>query len=199
MKSPAMNQSIDPSLISRREAIRRAAMAMGIALTPSLMSGVLEAQTMPRTAGAAPRYLSAAQFETVRAVAERILPKTETPGANDVGVPAFIDLLYGKFLTVEEKQVLTAGLSEVESASATAGQKGFALLSVAQQDSVLTKIAVASQSREKTFFHLIKELTLLGYFTSEPVGKTVLHYDPVPGRYDGCIPLSEVGNKSWTR
>ena len=65
--------------------------------------------------------------------------------------------------------------------------------------SVLTRIAQASQNKEKTFFHQIKELTLLGYFTSEPVGKNVLHYDPIPGRYDGCIPLSEVGNKSWTR
>jgi hypothetical protein len=56
-----------------------------------------------------------------------------------------------------------------------------------------------AQSKEKTFFHLIKELTLLGYFTAEPVGKNVLHYDPIPGRYQGCIPISEVGNVSWTR
>jgi hypothetical protein len=59
-------------------------------------------------------------------------------------------------------------------------------------------LAVAAQAKEKTFFHLVKELTLLGYFTSEPIGKNVLHYDPIPGRFDGCIPLAEVGNVSWT-
>ena len=37
------------------------------------------------------------------------------------------------------------------------------------------------------------------YFTSEPVGKNVLHYDPIPGQFAGCVPISEVGNVSWTR
>jgi hypothetical protein len=45
----------------------------------------------------------------------------------------------------------------------------------------------------------IKELTVIGYFTSELVGKSVLKYDPVPGRFDPCIPLAEVGNAQWTR
>jgi hypothetical protein len=148
---------------------------------------------------AAPAFLSAKQFETVRAMVERIIPKTDTPGAIDVGVPAFIDLMFGKYMTDEEKVVFTAGLKEVETASAASGQRGFAQLSSAQQDAVLTKIAQAAQQKEKTFFHLIKELTLLGYFTAEEVGKKVLHYDPIPGRYDGCIPLADVGNASWTR
>ena len=45
----------------------------------------------------------------------------------------------------------------------------------------------------------VQELVITGYFTSEQVGKTVLHYDPIPGRYDACIPISEVGNVNWTR
>jgi gluconate 2-dehydrogenase gamma chain len=197
MKSPTENESMDLSLITRREAIRRTALALGVALTPSLIDGVMNAQT--RAPGGAPAYLSAAQFTTVRAVVERILPKTDTPGAIDVGVPAFVDLMYGKYLTEEEKRVLTTGLAEVEKVSADQGQRGFAQLSSVQQDAVLTQIARASQEKEKTFFHLIKELTLLGYFTAEPVGKNILHYDPIPGRYQGCIPLAEVGNVSWTR
>jgi gluconate 2-dehydrogenase gamma chain len=199
MKSPLENESVDLSLITRREAIRRTALALGIALTPSLIDGVMNAQPVTRAVGGAPVYLSAAQFATVRAMVERILPKTDTPGANDVGVPAFIDLMYGKYLTEEERRVFTTGLGEVEKVSADQGQRGFAQLSSVQQDALLTQIARASQEKEKTFFHLIKELTLLGYFTAEPVGKNVLHYDPIPGRYQGCIQLAEVGNVSWTR
>ena len=45
-------------------------------------------------------------------------------------------------------------------------------------------IAVAAQTRESSFFHQARELTVLGYFSSEIVGKTVLHYDPIPGRFD---------------
>ena len=197
MKSPA--ESEDANLLTRREAIKRTAAMIGVAMTPSLLSGVLEAQTAAKSGAAAPRYLSPAQFATSAAITERILPKTDTPGAHDVGVPAFMDLMYGKYMTDEEKAVFVAGLAEVEAASQQAGRKSFPQLAPAQQDGVLTKIAEAAQNREKTFFHLMKELTLLGYFTSEPIGRHVLHYDPVPGKFDGCIPLSEVGNVSWTR
>jgi len=69
----------------------------------------------------------------------------------------------------------------------------------AAQDALLKEVATLSQNREKTFFHQLKELTLLGYFTSETVGKNFLHYDPIPGRFDACIPLETVGNRAWTR
>ena len=49
------------------------------------------------------------------------------------------------------------------------------------------------------FFPLLREYTLLGYFTSERVGREVLHYDPVPGRWAPCVPLAEVGDRLWTR
>ena len=174
-------------------------MMLGLAVTPSLLTTVMQAQAAAAGGGAAPRFLTAGQFATVAAIAERILPKTDTPGAGDVGVPAFLDLMYGRFMTDEEKAVFVAGIAEVDAASTAMRQRSFPELSLPQQDALLTKIAAASQQKEKTFFHLIKELTLLGYFTSEPIGKNVLHYDPIPGRYDGCIPLAEVGNVSWTR
>jgi gluconate 2-dehydrogenase gamma chain len=199
MNSATEKEMSDQDLMTRREAIRRTALALGIAITPSLLSGVMNAQTVSRTTVDAPTYLSSSQYGTVRAIAERIIPKTDTPGAIDVGVPAFVDLMYGKYLTEEEKRVFVAGLAEVEKLSAEQGQRNFAQLSSVQQDALLTQMARAAQEKEKTFFHLMKELTLLGYFTSEPVGKKVLHYDPIPGRFEGCIPLSEVGNVSWTR
>ncbi|MEM9823030.1 MAG: gluconate 2-dehydrogenase subunit 3 family protein [Bacteroidota bacterium] len=47
------------------------------------------------------------------------------------------------------------------------------------------------------FFTMFKELTLLGYFTSTKVGTEILNYDPIPGNYDGCIPLPENG-RGWS-
>lgn len=46
------------------------------------------------------------------------------------------------------------------------------------------------------FFNIMKELTLFGYFSSEPGCKQALAYLPIPGRYEGCIPL-EPGQKAW--
>jgi gluconate 2-dehydrogenase gamma chain len=198
MKPDSISEASDAWTMTRREAIRRTALMLGVAVTPSLLTGVMRAQAATPKRNA-PAYLTAKQFETAGAIAERILPKTDTPGARDVGVPAFIDLMYGKYMTPSEKRVFASGLDEVESGSTSANKRSFSSSSPAQQDALLTTIAKVAQDRENTFFHLMREMTLLGYFTSEPIGKNVLHYDPIPGRYDGCIPLSEVGNKAWTR
>ena len=45
-------------------------------------------------------------------------------------------------------------------------------------------------------FKLLKDLTLLGYFTSEIGCTRALAYEAAPGRYRGCIPL-EPGQKAW--
>lgn len=208
--SPRSESSTAPTtpLLSRREALRRAALFLGAALTPSLVSGVLEAATAPTAGGTAgavaagnfkPSYLTDAQVATAGAVAERILPQTDTPGALAAGVPAFIDLMYGKFLPDDDRKQLVAGLAEVEAMSTAAHRSGFTALTVEQQDALLTTLARASQGKPRSFFAQIKELTIVGYFTSEPVGKNVLNYDPVPGPYKGCVPIAETGNRSWTK
>jgi hypothetical protein len=144
-------------------------------------------------------FLTPLHLDLVTAIAERILPRTDTPGATDVGVPAFVDLMLGKYSTENERQIFTVGLDQVNAASLAAHARPFVNISAEQQDAILMKIAVASQKKEKTFFHQMKELTVVGYFTSETVGRTVLHYDPVPGRFQGCVPISEVGNVLWTK
>lgn len=193
---PRTSQPHVAEAITRREALKRAALFLGIALSPSILSGVLHAATTPGAKGA---FLTPQHLDLVTAIAERILPRTDTPGATDVGVPAFVDLMLGKYSTEHERQIFTAGLDQVNAASLAAHAQSFVKISAAQQDAILMEIAVASQKKEKTFFHQMKELTVVGYFTSETVGRTVLHYDPVPGRFQGCVPISEVGNVLWTK
>jgi len=142
--------------------------------------------------------LSGAQASLAGAIADRIIPRTDTPGAADVGVPAFIDLLYGDFMTPAEQKLLTDGLDGVEAAAKSAHGASFASLAADRQDALLRGIAKAEEGREQGFFRLIKSATILGYFTSEPVGRNVLHYDPVPGSYDGCVPIDQVGRRNWT-
>ena len=179
--------------ISRREAIRRAALLAGVTVS---------AEWLPILDGARPaaqtQSLTAAQRTLVTAIAERILPRTETPGATDVGVPAFIDLLYGQFMTDAERKMLSDGLEGVEAVAKGADNAAFATLTAERQDAVLRGIAAAEEGRDQGFFRLIRSATILGYFTSEEVGRKVLNYNPVPGRYDSCIPIEDVGRRTWT-
>jgi hypothetical protein len=180
------------SPVSRREALKRAAAVLGIAIAPSLLSNVLRAQSST----ALRRYLDEDQFATITALAERILPRTDTPGALDVGVPAFIDLMYGEYFSADEKQRLVGALAAFDAAATSAHGKGFAQLTGEQQDAQL--LAAAESSSDRPHFVRIRELTIVGYFTSEVVGRNVLIYDPIPARYEGCIPLEQTGNVSWT-
>jgi hypothetical protein len=188
--SPAPSSS---GAISRREAIRRAALAAGVVLSPAWLASIDRGGLSAQASSLAAGHLALAG-----AVADRILPRTDTPGAVDVGVPAFIDVLYSAFMTDTERATLTAGLDRVDAASRSAHGAGFTSVTPAQQDGVLRAIAQAEQTQPQGFFRLIRSATILGYFTSEQVGRNVLHYDPIPGRYDACVPLSDVGNRNWT-
>jgi hypothetical protein len=189
----------DVQTMTRREAIKRAALFLGVAISPSLISGALHAATASAGAPPTPNFLSAKQMETAAAIAERILPRTDTPGAIDVGVPAFIDLMVGKYSSAEEQKLFTEGLAEFDALSVAKHRRSFGALSAEQQDALLMELAVAAQKKNKTFCHQIREMTIVGYFTSEKVGRNVLHYLPVPGRFDACVPISEVGNVNWTK
>jgi gluconate 2-dehydrogenase gamma chain len=184
--------------LTRREAIQRAALLLGLAISPSIVTGVMQAQTPATATPGKPRYLTARDYAVAAAAAERIIPRTDTPGARDVGVPDFIDLMWGEYLTWEEKQKFTAGLSELFGAAMNTHGKFYEQLPPEHQDRILREVGEDSRLDERSFFHLIKELTVVGYFSSEPVGKKVLRYDPIPGPYRGCVPLSEVGNVTWT-
>ena len=134
-----------------------------------------------------PQFLNGTQARILNLATELILPRTDTPGAQDVGVPQFIDILYGKYFNEEEKVLLTKGLAQLNS-------QGFQDKSSEEQTAALKALAMTESETDKAFFAKLREITLLGYFTSEEVCKNVTHYDPAPGGYVGCVPISEVGN-----
>ena len=183
--------SRDAMTMNRREALKRAGLFLGAALSASTMSGTLHAQAKAASGGGG--NLGKARLSLVEAIAERILPKTDTPGALDAGVPAFIDVMCGDYLTGDERRTLFKGLTAVNTASREAHKKSFMKLSASQQDEVLRGIAESDQA----FFRKMRELTISGYFTSELVMKNVLNYDFIPGMWKGCVDISEVGNVVW--
>jgi hypothetical protein len=130
--------------ISRREAIRRAALLAGIVLTPEWLSVVDRASASTAAQGLS---LTPSQGAMVGAIADRILPRTDTPGAIDVGVPAFIALLYGEFMTPAEQKMLTDGLDGVETAARSARGASFVTLTADRQDELLRSIAKAEEGR----------------------------------------------------
>ncbi len=201
--------------MDRREAIKKTVLLTGYALTASTVHAVLSGCEQERRMNWTPGYFDAGQAGLVTHMAETILPRTKTPGAIDVGVPAFIELMVQDTFDTEEQRQFSEGLAEVEARAQAVYGKPFVQCKAGQQARLLEKLdaeasadGIAHRETRKgkmepeddpyfNFFLSFKSLTLLGYFTSEFVGTKVLSYDPVPGVYQGCIPAREVGN-AWT-
>ena len=194
--------------MNRREALRMTALAVGGSLSASLVTGVLSGCKAEPTLTWMPAFLNMDQAAALAELTERIIPRTDTPGAKDAGVPQFIDKMLKNYFQPEEQQAFTAGLAQLESAAKEVIGKSFAKGTPEEQDQVVQKLAdIAKAEMEaakanppadgarppKPFFNMAKELTVSGFFTSEVGATQVLKYEPVPGAFKGCIPFSEVG------
>ncbi len=186
--------------ISRREMLQRATLAAGLAIAPGWLESAVRAQAVAQTDGRA-TYLSPDELALVTAAAERILPRTDTPGATDVGVPAFLDVFYGEFMSPGEqatfRRILNALAANTFLSQSPEGQDAF-LKGYADREAEAGDAAEGGPNAQPSSFALLRSMVILGYFTSEEVGRNVLHYDPIPGRYDACVPIDEVGNRNWT-
>ncbi len=195
-----MNQLID-----RREALRKTALLMGAAVSASALTGILQGCKATPELTYKPVFFTEDQARIVTEVAEIIIPKTDTPGAKDTGVPGFIDLMLKDCYKKEDQDRFIAGLTSFDEEAKKAYGDSFIYCKPEQQVELVTKVHVAALAEAKEnkeakrpFILMAKELTLLGFFTSEPGATQVLQYVAVPGSYKGCIPLAEAGNgKTW--
>jgi len=186
--------------MNRRDAIKQTALIMGYAVSASAVSAVVAGCEVNQEPSWTPAVLSQEQSDMLAEITERILPRTTTPGAKDVYVHRFIDVLLDKYMPKDEVDQFIKGLDSVNTKSQAAYQKPFIDLSDENKDAILTDLHAEAEKMGRTptpFFNAVKELTLVGYFTSEKVGKEVLNWDPVPGKYDNCIPLEQNGGVNW--
>jgi hypothetical protein len=171
--------------MQRRDALRTLAVLAGVPALAGRSAGDLLAGAATRPGGLV--ALTPAQNATVVALAERIIPATDTPGATAARVNEFIDLLLADWFTVEERDAFVAGLADVETRARSAFGKAFADGSPAEQDGVVA--ALDAEAAAPRFFARFKALTLYGYYNSE-VGMTQeLRYEIIPNRYAPCAPL----------
>lgn len=139
----------------------------------------------------AARRLPEATSELIAALADRILPASDTPGATDVGVPAFIELIMADWMTEREQADCMTGLAQIDRRAIDTYSTPFLSLSAEQQVALMTRLDSARGAPDSAegSFSTIKGLSVYGYFTSEPVVTRVLKTPMIPGHYDGAAPL----------
>jgi gluconate 2-dehydrogenase gamma chain len=198
--------------MNRREAIQRTALALGYAVTGPALIGVLKGCKAAPEVNFKPVFFNEEQAATLAEITEIIIPKTDTPGAKDAGVPGFIDSMLKEVYSKEEQDKFISGLKEFDAEAEKEygdhfinckGEDQVALFKK-HHDAAVSALGTGGPTgwwntgggADKPFVLKVKELTLLGFFTSEPGATQVLQYNQVPGPFQGCVPLSQVG-KAW--
>jgi gluconate 2-dehydrogenase gamma chain len=195
--------------MNRREALKRVAWLMGGTVSASAILAIRRGYATPTSAAGKPSILSAPQMAIVSTVSEIMIPRTDTPGAVEVGVPGFIDLMLKDVYTQKDCDRYLAGLAEFDAAAQSKHGGKFVALESAQQVALVREFhdaAVVEERRldraharsQRPFILMTKELTLLGFFTSQAGATQVLQYVAVPGSYHACVPVRQAGNgKTW--
>lgn len=195
------------TMMDRRELLQRASALLGGAISASAAAGILAGCStipfMPGSEGAAqPKtFFTPDEMLTAQIMADHIIPRTDTPGAVDAGVPAFMDRMLAGYYQDRERKALRTGLARADADAKAAHGRLFAELLPADQIALMKTYDAEAYGRrpgatEPHFFRTMKELTILGFCTSEAGATKFLKYAAVPGEWKADIPYSEVG-RAW--
>jgi gluconate 2-dehydrogenase gamma chain len=187
--------------MDRREALRRTALMLGGVLSAPTITAFLGGCDVRRVPDDqwVPRAMDQQQADLLATVTEHIIPETDTPGARAAGVHQFIDLMLAEYYPPSERQRFLAGLADLDQRARRSGGRPFLRCSADQRHALLIEMdreAFDASAGQQPFFRTLKELTLLGYCTSEVGATRELRYERIPGRYEGCIPFARVG-RTW--
>jgi hypothetical protein len=206
--------------LTRREVIQRVSAALGgaaLAGGERVFGFSFDAAALESATAQGAGSFTTAEIALLDEVAETILPETATPGAKAARTGAFMALMVTAAYTERDRDVFRAGMQTLDAACRQAHGAGFLQASPAQrlsllesldreQQTVMEERANAPRSRAPAaeaapdqpahYFRMMKELTLLGFFTSEIGCTKAMRYIETPGRFDPCVPHAP-GDRSW--
>jgi Gluconate 2-dehydrogenase subunit 3 len=189
--------------MNRREALSSVALLLGGTLIGSEMflSGCTNENKKIGTAGL---DFSPEDISFLDEVGDTIIPATDSPGAKDAKIGEFMHTIVRDCYNKTDQDIFIAGMAKLNETSKTMNGKYFLESNPEERKNLL--IALDKEQKEYTaqkkagdpahYFRMIKELTIWGYFTSEPGATKALRYIAVPGKYEGCIPYKK-GDKAW--
>jgi len=203
--------------MERREAVKYISILLGGAVIggDAFLTGC-------KTKTGNPQEWTADDIAYLNEIGETILPRTSTPGAKDANVGQFMTVMVNDCYEESDQKAFRDGMSKLNEAADKKFNSKFMNLSAQQRHDLLVELDKEAKDYQKKvgdfnakedekqknnlkyvrqhmsphYFSMMKQLTLLGYFTSKPGMTQALRYEPVPGRYDGCVPYKK-GDKAF--
>jgi len=186
----------------RREVLRLLGTGTVLQLAPTELFAVLREMRALIQTPSSPRTLNPHQYATVKTMAELIIPRTETPGATDVSAADFVDLMLTEWCEESERSRFLAGINDVDSRTTKLFGKNFVDCSATQQGDTLARLGAEMAEEHhsgrtpaltgrgakpaQNFYAMLRQITLTAYYTSEAGATKELHFELIPGMYEGC-------------
>lgn len=198
--------------MNRREALQLLAGGAVLQLQPvELLAAIRKARAVLGTQPAL-RTLDAHRDATITAIAEMIIPKTETAGAAEIGASKFVDLILTEWCTDDERTRFLNGLADVDQQTQDRFDAKFINSSQAQKAEILTSLGEQMEKErelllesspryrgsaptpDKNFYFMLRKLVLTAYYTSQEGAVNELGFQIIPDHYDSCSQV--IHNKS---
>jgi gluconate 2-dehydrogenase gamma chain len=165
--------------MDRRDALKllaSAPVAAGFAWTEAEAAAAAQRATAARAAATpaapfTPKFFNAHEFETVRVLADLVIPRDErSGGATDAGVPEFMDFIVGD--QPNRQTAMRGGLSWLDRECERRFDKTFVGCTAAERAAVLDDIAWPERARPElsrgvAFFNSFRDLTAAGFWSSK--------------------------------
>lgn len=184
--------------MNRREALKNVAFLMGGAISATTMGVLFESFTLPEKEKNQVSF-SATDEEILAEFADIIIPTTaSSPGAKAAGLGAFIPMILRDCYPANMQEIFASGLKAMQYKCSKEFNKDFLSMSVEERQKLMTSLrdeAIAT-NKAPSFFLIARDLTILGYYSSEIGCTQAREYLPVPGRYDGSADYKP-GQKAW--
>jgi glucoside 3-dehydrogenase (cytochrome c) hitch-hiker subunit len=187
--------------MNRRDSLKALSAVTAHALFPAVLANAAQAAAEIEAGGSwTPRWIRPERAAMLEALVDTILPATDTPGARQARVQVFVDLALRDCYTAAEQKLFLDGLEALAADSAAKRARPFEACSPEERHAFLAALDAASYAPDTgargSFIRILKDLTLVGFFTSRIGATQVLAYDAVPGGFRGCLDLRP-GQKAW--
>jgi len=177
--------------MERRSVIRNLAMiAGGSLLLPACKNTPANSSIVLKNI-----QINADQEKLLAAIASTIIPRTDTPGAGELGAHLFVMKMVDDMYEEDVQQNFLKGLNQLEANTRKRFDNSFASCTADQQQKMLLDIESrkGQTSEILNFYAIMKQRTMEGYLSSKYVLRTLLKYELIPTeKYDGYYPVKNL-------
>ena len=170
--------------MNRRDLLKKGVYGLaGVTLSSALISNLQSCTSIEKYS---PLYFSKTEFSLLSNIVDFLIPKTETPGALDMKVPQFIDIIISETYNNESKNNLSNKLKLLI--------EDFKSNNIDLSDYNSMKSKFVNDFNNEThqeMYNQIRDLTVWGFKTSKEIALNVLNYNPIPGYQLGCIDIDK--------